>query len=146
MLKVKNVTDINQNLNAAVSQNTWRPQTSRSPHHITAFVTTKGRGRNDQRDKKRIKGGEKETLEWSPLRHSLPQNRNHVETELTYKDTTKGTWGANDLFSLLEACSNWRLTGGYDGWKLQYDTKLSELNWIMEIKPFKYAKKHQWNE
>lgn len=31
--------------------------------------------------------------------------KNHVGTELTYRDTTN-TWGANDLFGLLGACSN----------------------------------------
>ena len=38
----------------------------------------------------------------------------HAKTELTYRDTT-GTWGANDLFSLLEACSNWGSLEGMRG-------------------------------
>lgn len=86
-LKVKNMTDINQYLNGEHLKTPNIQVTS--SHHSLQNDKRGEEEENDRRDKKRIKGEEKETPEWSPLRHSLPQNRNHAETELTYKDTTK---------------------------------------------------------
>lgn len=58
-------------------------RTPEDPKHPDRPVTSqikkkkrqKGKKENDQRDKKEQGEEQKKTLEWSPLRHSLPQNR-----------------------------------------------------------------------
>lgn len=90
------------------------------------------------KNKKTRGGGKKTTLDWSPLRHSLPQNT--VEPRWDWAHVQRhyrGTWGANDLFSLLGACSNyhWRLWGvevttWFNGVNEKQDQ--IQVNWTME--------------
>lgn len=80
------------------------PEDPKHPDHpVTSQIKKRQKGRRRMVKKRQInnEGGGKQILEWSPLRHSLSQNRTTLRLS-SRTETLQRNGGANTLFGLLE--------------------------------------------
>lgn len=130
----KNTANVEEYLDSKAQ--TRAPEDPEHPDRpITSQIKNDKRGRRRMIKETKEQGEKKKNTSgahWDIHFHKIEPRWDWAHVQRHYK----GTWGANDLFSLLGACSNWGFTGGYEGWRSQYDLHLNNqitLNWIIEI-------------
>lgn len=99
------------------------PEDPKHPDHpITSQIKENDKGgkkENDPRDKKE-RGEERKNTGVEPTETFTSTRSNHVETELTYKDTTEVLGVLTTCLVCLEhAAIKEGVTGGYEGWRSQ---------------------------